>query len=51
MQKCTIGENCQLDSVILDKDVIVESGTVMIGTANSPFVVRKGTVQGALMNS
>jgi glucose-1-phosphate adenylyltransferase len=51
MQKCTIGENCHLDSVILDKDVIVESGTVMTGTASSPFVVRKGTVQGALMNS
>lgn len=51
MQKCTIGENCNLDSVILDKDVIVESGTVMMGTASSPFVVRKGTVQGALMNS
>lgn len=51
MQKCTIGENCDLDSVILDKDVVVESGTVMIGTASSPFVVRKGTVQGALMNS
>lgn len=51
MQKCTIGDNCELDSVILDKDVMVENGTRMNGTLNSPFVVRKGTVQGALMNS
>ncbi|HWJ78310.1 MAG TPA: sugar phosphate nucleotidyltransferase [Niallia sp.] len=51
MQKCVIGENCYLDSVILDKDVTVENNTVMTGTSASPFVVRKGTVQGALMNS
>lgn len=51
MQKCTIGENCRLENVILDKDVTVESGTVMSGSINSPFVVRKGKVQGALMNS
>lgn len=51
MQKCTIGENCHLESVILDKDVMVENDTTMIGTVKNPFVVRKGTVQGALMNS
>ncbi|WP_445489306.1 sugar phosphate nucleotidyltransferase [Niallia sp. 03133] len=51
MQKCTIGENCMLDSVILDKDVTIENGAVMTGSINTPFVIRKGTVQGALMNS
>lgn len=51
MQKCEIGDNCYLDSVILDKDVKVEAGTVLTGTAASPYVIRKGTVQGALMNS
>jgi glucose-1-phosphate adenylyltransferase len=51
MQKCQIGENCVLDSVILDKDVKVEDGTVLVATASSPHVIRKGTVQGALMNS
>jgi glucose-1-phosphate adenylyltransferase len=51
MQKCQIEENCYLDSVILDKDVKVESGTHLSGTAQSPFVIRKGTKQGALMNS
>lgn len=51
MQKCQIEENCYLESVILDKDVKVEAGTSLIGTARDPFVVRKGTRQGALMNS
>ncbi|MFE8703293.1 sugar phosphate nucleotidyltransferase [Cytobacillus sp. FJAT-54145] len=51
MQKCQIGENCVLDSVILDKDVKVESGTIMSGSKDYPYVIRKGTVQGALMKS
>ncbi|MED4202974.1 sugar phosphate nucleotidyltransferase [Neobacillus mesonae] len=51
MQKCHIEDNCYLDSVILDKDVKIEAGTKLIGTAGSPYVVRKGTKQGALMNS
>nr|WP_263325331.1 sugar phosphate nucleotidyltransferase [Neobacillus sp. Marseille-Q6967] len=51
MQKCQIEDNCYLDSVILDKDVKVEAGSSLIGTARDPFVVRKGTKQGALMNS
>lgn len=51
MQKCSIGDNCVLENVILDKDVTVGNDTVMTGSKNTPFVVRKGTVQGALMNS
>jgi glucose-1-phosphate adenylyltransferase len=51
MQKCQIDENCYLDSVILDKDVKVEAGTHISGTPHSPYVIRKGTKQGALMNS
>lgn len=51
MQKCQIEDNCYLDSVILDKDVKVEAGTHLTGSARSPFVIRKGTKQGALMNS
>jgi len=51
MQKCQIGENCVLDTVVLDKDVKVNSGTMMYGTKELPYVIRKGTVQGALMNS
>lgn len=51
MQKCQIEDNCYLENVILDKDVKVEAGTSLIGTERDPFVVRKGTKQGALMNS
>lgn len=51
MQKCHIEENSYLDSVILDKDVKVEAGAHLSGTAKHPFVIRKGTKQGALMNS
>ncbi|MGX6443135.1 sugar phosphate nucleotidyltransferase [Neobacillus sp. K501] len=51
MQKCQIDENCYLENVILDKDVKVESGISLIGTERDPFVVKKGTKQGALMNS
>ncbi|MFE8698146.1 sugar phosphate nucleotidyltransferase [Cytobacillus sp. FJAT-53684] len=51
MQKSQIGENCLLDSVILDKDVKVESGTIMTGASQAPYVIRKGMGQGALMNT
>ncbi|WP_078544361.1 glucose-1-phosphate adenylyltransferase subunit GlgD [Litchfieldia alkalitelluris] len=51
MQKSQIGSNCNLDGVILDKDVRVENGVTLQGTTSSPNVLRKGTVQGALMNS
>lgn len=51
MQKTQIGNNCLLDSVILDKDVKVVAGTVIKGTAQNPYVIRKGTIQGALMNT
>lgn len=48
MQKTKIGENCILDGVILDKDVKIEDGTILQGTAENPFVVKKGTVQEGL---
>jgi glucose-1-phosphate adenylyltransferase len=51
MQKCEIGENCVLENAILDKDVKVQTNTILTGTEENPFVVQKGTVQGALMNS
>jgi glucose-1-phosphate adenylyltransferase len=51
MQKCTIGDNCVIDSAILDKDVKIEQGIKIAGTRQNPQVIRKGTVQGALMNS
>ncbi|RHW30739.1 glucose-1-phosphate adenylyltransferase [Neobacillus notoginsengisoli] len=44
MQKCQIGENCAIDSVILDKDVKVESGTMIEGSPGMPKVYRKSSV-------
>ena len=46
MQKTQIQENCVLDSVIVDKDVRIEAGTVITASTDSPTVIRKGTVQG-----
>lgn len=51
MQKSQIGDGCVLDSVILDKDVKIGYGVKLAGTKETPYVVRKGTVQGALMGS
>lgn len=51
MQKSQIGENCVLDTVILDKDVKVENNVRITSTGNTPHVICKGTIQGVLMNS
>jgi glucose-1-phosphate adenylyltransferase len=51
MQKSVIGTNCVLDSVVFDKDVRVENNVSLQGSKISPYVVRKGTLQGALMKS
>ncbi|TWT02397.1 glucose-1-phosphate adenylyltransferase [Planomicrobium sp. CPCC 101079] len=42
MQKCVIGEGCDLSYVIADKDVHIESGVVLHGTKENPVVLRKG---------
>ena len=51
LQKCEIAADCEITNVIFDKDVIVESGKVIKGSFDSPLVIRKEKVQGALMNS
>ncbi len=51
MQKSQIGQNCILEHVILDKDVKIEDNVRLIGDAKKPIVIRKGMIQGALMNS
>lgn len=51
MQKTQIKENCILESVIVDKDARIEAGTVIIAPADSPAVIRKGTVQGVRTGS
>ncbi|AST06352.1 glucose-1-phosphate adenylyltransferase [Anoxybacillus flavithermus] len=51
MQKSQIGENCHLEYVIVDKDARIGDGVKLIGTPQKPIVIRKGTIQGALMKS
>ncbi|MEH7442609.1 sugar phosphate nucleotidyltransferase [Bacillus sp. JJ1122] len=51
MQKTQIKENCILESVIVDKDVRIEAGTVITAPEGSPAVIRKGTVQGVRTGS
>ncbi|QAV97436.1 glucose-1-phosphate adenylyltransferase subunit GlgD [Bacillus subtilis] len=51
MQKTQIGEDCLLEQVISDKDVKIGKATEAAGTAEQPLVLRKGLVQGELMNS
>ncbi|MEC1653166.1 glucose-1-phosphate adenylyltransferase subunit GlgD [Bacillus vallismortis] len=51
MQKTQIGEDCLLEQVISDKDVKIGNSTEAAGTAEQPLVLRKGFVQGELMNS
>ncbi|NLK09056.1 MAG: glucose-1-phosphate adenylyltransferase subunit GlgD [Firmicutes bacterium] len=44
MQRSIIGENCQFEHVILDKDVLVSSGKHLMGAPEYPLVIRKKTV-------
>ncbi len=51
LQKCQIEDGCVLENVILDKDVMIESERIIKSSSTTPLVLRKGTVQGALLNS
>lgn len=51
MQKTQIGEDCVLEQVISDKDVRIGNTTEAAGTIEQPLVLKKGLVQGELMNS
>lgn len=51
MQKTQIKDSCVLENVIFDKDVKVARGVQLIGSSQSPAILRKGTLQGELMNS
>lgn len=51
MQRSQISDGCILDHTILDKNAKIGSNIKLIGDEKYPYVVPKGTVQGALMNS
>ncbi len=42
MNDTVVGEDCELKYVILDKDVTVRPGTRLIGTPNSPIIIKRG---------
>lgn len=42
MNDTVIGENAQLKYAILDKDVTVRPGTMLIGTPQAPIIIRRG---------
>ncbi|MDR1704811.1 MAG: glucose-1-phosphate adenylyltransferase subunit GlgD [Clostridiales bacterium] len=44
MEGCYIGNNCRVEHVIMDKDVILSDGKNLIGTAEEPVIVKKGAV-------
>ena len=41
MQKSSIGENCYLENVILDKHVRISDGKILSGDKDYPFVIKK----------
>ena len=44
MNDTVIGANCELKYVILDKDVVVQPGTKLIGTPTNPIIVKRGEI-------
>ena len=44
MQNAHISENCDLENVIVDKDVIVRPGTKLVGHKHHPIVIEKGAI-------
>ena len=39
-----VGENCELKYAILDKDVVIQPGTKLIGTPNNPIIIKRGEI-------
>jgi len=42
MNDTVVGENCELKYVILDKDVVLQPGTRLIGTPTRPIIIKRG---------
>ena len=43
IQGVTIGENCLMDHVILDKGVVIREGRTLTGYDGFPIILKKGT--------
>ncbi|MCL2361684.1 MAG: glucose-1-phosphate adenylyltransferase subunit GlgD [Defluviitaleaceae bacterium] len=44
MEGTTIGNNCIVEHAIIDKEVVINEGTQVIGTVESPVIISKGSV-------
>lgn len=44
MEGCYIGNHCVVENAILDKNVVLSDGKQVIGTAEEPVILKKGTV-------
>ena len=44
MANAVIGEGSYLKCVILDKDVVVRPGSKLVGTPNSPIIIKRGEI-------
>ena len=44
MNDTVVGENCELQYVILDKDVVVRPGTRLVGTPTKPVIIQRGEI-------
>jgi glucose-1-phosphate adenylyltransferase len=42
MNDCVIGKGAKLEYVILDKNVTVRPGTVLVGTKSNPLIIKRG---------
>lgn len=51
MQKSQILDSCLIENVVCDKDVKIGPKVQLVGDSIAPLVLKKGTVQGELMNS
>jgi len=44
MQNVYISEGCELDNVIIDKNSMLRPGIKLVGQANYPVVIGKGSI-------
>ena len=42
MQGSVIGEGCEIEYAIIDKDAKISAGTILKGAKNAPLIVEKG---------
>jgi glucose-1-phosphate adenylyltransferase len=44
MQDVHISENCELENVIIDKNVVIRPGIKLVGHKDYPVVIGKGAI-------